>query len=263
MMDRVISAARLSVAVKTSSNVVQLVASRSAALVTSACASDDGAATPRVASAGPHGGDCSRTGFSEPTQRTIMTRRARPFALLIFAIALAGCGTSKHDRSASTSANTVGGSSSPAVTTELSTSQSKTTDEPSTVGRPSTAGGCGVGLADVEAALASDVGVLERSTPDPYRCNFIWDDNGMWGIDAATVIGGRAQLSQELPAGDPVSGLGDSAIAFTQGWSRNLVVFVGDDVVAVDIVKGDSDGFGDVDADAVLRSLAQVALDRL
>ncbi len=67
-----------------------------------------------------------------------------------------------------------------------------------------TASGCGVTLADVQALLAANSGVTQNRTPEATRCNFTWNDNGPRGIDVARVPGGRAAFkpqSAKLPSG--------------------------------------------------------------
>jgi hypothetical protein len=154
-----------------------------------------------------------------------------------------------------------------------SSSTAATDKAATTVAAPGSAShqdGCGVTLEDVKAHLPDGTGVVQHGTPDPYRCNFTWEDGGSWGIDVARVAGGRSafETSSSAPSdggkmgdGSPyeaISGLGDAAYRFRKGTTVNVVVLFGDDVVAVDIVHYGGGDPGDLDA--ITEDLARVAV---
>jgi hypothetical protein len=139
--------------------------------------------------------------------------------------------------------------------------------------------GCGVTLADVQKVLPANAPVQQNTTPDPDRCNFTWQSNGNWGIDALTKRGGRQQIesSPQAPAGpatlgsgkpyQAISGLGDKAWASGDAHQAGVVALKGNDVVVVGITYDKSAAAGSQPATglnqdwvAICKALAQKAL---
>ena len=154
-------------------------------------------------------------------------------------LVLVACGSDDKQDTASTPASTE-----PAATTAPTARSSSATTTAST-----SASGCGVTLADVQALLPANSGVSQNRTPDAFRCNFTWNDNGARGIDVARVVGGRAAFeaqSTKVPNGpttlkdgtpyETVTGLGERAWAYGNARQANVVVFKGADLYAVDYI---------------------------
>jgi hypothetical protein len=118
---------------------------------------------------------------------------------------------------------------------------------------------CGVTLAEVQALLPPDSAVTENPTPDPGRCNFTWNDNGLRGIDVAIVRGGRSTF--DVPDGyEPLDGYGDEAFASTSNGRASAFAFAGDDLHAADVVADGTDATA-ADLRALCLQLLQLTLD--
>ena len=160
---------------------------------------------------------------------------SRRFALTVALLVLVACGSDGDEE-------TAGSIDVPATTT-----QSASASTPSTAA--TTASGCGVTLADVQALLAANSGVTQNRTPEAIRCNFTWNDNGPRGIEVArgSRRAGRVEAqSAKLPsrpttlkdgtAEESLRGLGDRAWAYGNARQANAVVLRGADLYAVDLV---------------------------
>src|SRR5690349_8759841 len=97
---------------------------------------------------------------------------ARRFASTFALLVLVACSSDDTKDTAGTPAST---SAATSATTSATTARSSS--------NTTTAAGCGVTLADVQALLPAISGVTQNKTPDATRCNFTWSDNGARGID--------------------------------------------------------------------------------
>ncbi len=111
---------------------------------------------------------------------------SRRFALTVALLVLVACGSEGDEE-------TAGSIDVPATTTQFASAST-----PSTAA--TTASGCGVTLADVQALLAANSGVTQNRTPEATRCNFTWNDNGPRGIDVAGFPAGGPRSRRRAPS---------------------------------------------------------------
>jgi hypothetical protein len=176
---------------------------------------------------------------ADPRRRTTMTGLV---SVVLCLLAIAACGGSDKKAATSSSASSASRSSS-ADASDSDTFSSKAASTNSVTGGGD---GCGVTEEDVDAAVGRNV--VEHQTPDAFRCNFTWEDNGNYGIDVARLAGRRADFegaTNQVPAGDQKLGdgtpyesvdVGEQAWAYGNAKTVTVVAVRGNDLVAVDVV---------------------------